>query len=337
MTPASTPFLDNRPSDHAPAAKRSVPANLPRILIAEDEPVSRSILERYLTKEGYPLVSVSNGREALEKYRQEAFQIVITDWLMPEMDGTALCQAIRNQPAERYTFLILLTSQNSPEALVEGLEAGADDYIVKPVNPAELYVRLKGARRILDLEESLQRSLAEIRELSIHDPLTGAFNRGYLDQQLEHEIQRAYRYQHPLSLVMCDLDHFKLLNDTFGHQAGDEILKRCVANIGASIRRNIDWVARYGGEEFLIALPETDAGGCSVVAERMREKVAFSPDGNDDTIIRISASFGAVTLLPERDRIPTTVADLIQRADICLYQAKQEGRNRVVTEKEPPH
>ncbi|HIJ80872.1 MAG TPA: diguanylate cyclase [Desulfuromonadales bacterium] len=321
-------------SDESPDTEATHPEvhPLPRILLADDEPVSRSMLERHLTKEGYPFLSVCNGREALEAYQRESFQIVITDWLMPEMDGTALCRAIRSMSSDRYTFLFLLTSRNSPDAIVEGLEAGADDYIVKPLNPAELYVRLKGACRILNLEASLQRSLTEIRELSVRDPLTGAFNRGYLDHQLEHEIQRAYRYRHPLSLVMCDLDHFKKLNDTYGHQTGDEVLKRCVASISSSIRNKIDWVARYGGEEFLIALPETDAAGCSIVAERMRQQIASDPTDSPDTMIRITASFGAVTLDPASDCTRSTVADLIQRADICLYQAKQNGRDRVVAE-----
>lgn len=303
-----------------------------QILIAEDDPISRTLLELYLEQEGYSFASAANGQEALDLYNTHRFSIVITDWLMPEMDGTALCRAIRNQTNDYYTFIILLTAKNSPEALIEGLEAGADDYIVKPVNPAELRVRLKGARRILDLESSLQRTLDEIRELSIHDPLTGAFNRGYLDQQLAHEVERAYRYLHPLSLILCDLDHFKLINDTYGHQTGDEVLKQCVQNISHSIRHQIDWVARYGGEEFVIALPETDAAGCSVVAERMRERIAFSPDGAVSSSLKISASFGTVTLLPESQPIRTSPADLIQRADICLYQAKQSGRNRVVAD-----
>ena len=303
-----------------------------RILIAEDDPISRSLLELYLDQEGYTYVSAQNGREALDLYNAEPFPIVITDWLMPEMDGTALCRAIRSQSRDYYTFLILLTAQNSPKAIVEGLEAGADDYIVKPINRAELRVRLKGCQRILDLEHSLKQSLAEIRELSIRDPLTGAFNRSYLDQQLEHEIQRAYRYRHPLSLVLCDLDHFKLINDTYGHQAGDAVLQRCVRNITASIRHHIDWVARYGGEEFIIALPETDAAGCLVVAERMRERIAFSPDDTENSPLKISASFGTVTLVPDAQALRTSAADLIQRADICMYRAKLSGRNRVVAE-----
>lgn len=304
----------------------------PQILIAEDDLLSRSILEHYLEQQGYTFVSACNGREALELFNTHHFQIVITDWLMPEMDGTALCRAIRDQAGDRYTFIILLTSQNSPEALIEGLEAGADDYIVKPINPEELRVRLKGCQRILDLESSLQKSLAEIRELSIHDPLTGAYNRGYLDQQLAQEIGRAYRYHHPLSLIMCDLDHFKLVNDTYGHQTGDDVLKRCVQTISQSIRHQIDWVARYGGEEFIIALPETGREGCRIVAERMREQITLSPNADEICALKISASFGTVTLAPNANTVRVSVADLIQRADICLYQAKQRGRNCVVAD-----
>ena len=305
-----------------------------RILIAEDDPISRAILELYLESEGYSYVSAKNGREALDLYNAQPFSIVITDWLMPEMDGTALCQAIRKQAEDRYTFIILITSQNAPKDLIEGLEAGADDFIVKPINPAELRVRLKGCHRILDLENSLKKSLTEIRELSIRDPLTGAFNRGYLDQQLEHEIERTYRYKHPLSLILCDLDHFKRINDTYGHQAGDDVLKRCVQNLLMSSRRHIDWVARYGGEEFVILLPETDAARCSIVAERMRERIAFIPEDSHYPMVNISASFGTVTLLPDSQTDKISAGELLQRADVCLYQAKQSGRNRVVPETE---
>jgi len=305
---------------------------LPRILVVEDDPLSCAMIEMYLEQEGYPCVTAPNGREALDLFKREPFPIVITDWLMPEMDGTALCQAIRGLNTDSYTYLILLTSQNSPDAVVEGLESGADEYIVKPVNPAELKVRLKGARRILDLEDALRKSLYEIRELSIHDPLTGAFNRGYMDQQLNHEVQRAYRYRHPLSVMICDLDHFKQVNDNHGHHAGDSVLRRSIGNITSSIRQNIDWVARFGGEEFVIVLPETDTAGCCVVAERIRERIELGPGAEDSGSIRIriTASFGTVTLVPG-DEPTATPEQLLQRADRRMYLAKQTGRNRVVS------
>lgn len=308
-----------------------LPHSASHILIVEDDPVSRSLLELYLDQEGYTYVSAQNGREALELFDTQRFSIVITDWLMPEIDGTELCRAIRSQARDYYTCIILLTSKRSPDELIEGLEAGADDYVVKPVNPGELRVRLKGCRRILDLENSLLESLAEIRQLSIHDHLTGAFNRSYLDQQLAHEIQRAYRYSHQLSLIICDLDHFKKINDTYGHQTGDEVLKMCVQNISHSIRHNIDWVARYGGEEFIIALPETDVMGCAVVAERMRERIATVPCISSGKSISMTASFGTATLFPNLNSDRKSPEELIRHADACLYRAKQTGRNRVVS------
>jgi two-component system cell cycle response regulator len=313
----------------APAAG----ADLPCILIVEDDPISSDVLRRYLEQEGYASVSASNGREALDLYRQKFFPIVITDWLMPEMDGTDLCRAIRSMASDHYTYLILLTARSTQDELVKGLEAGADDYLIKPVNQAELRVRLKGARRILDLEDSLQKSLAAIREMSIRDPLTGAFNRGYMDQQLVHEIQRAYRYNHPLSVIMGDIDHFKRVNDTYGHQTGDEALRKCAADIDRSIRRGIDWLARYGGEEFVIALPETDYAGCGAVSERIRLQIASTPVTCHGNEFKLTASFGAVTIIPDESLQAPTVDTVLRLADDCLYKAKHEGRNRVISSK----
>jgi diguanylate cyclase (GGDEF)-like protein len=250
---------------------------------------------------------------------------------MPEMDGLQLCRAIRSIKSEHYTYIILLTSQDSKEDLISGLEAGADEYLVKPVNQTELMVRLKTARRILDLESSLKKSLEEIKELSIHDPLTGAFNRGYLDQKLPQEIKRAFRYVHNLSIILTDIDHFKKINDTFGHQAGDAVLKRCVDYVHGSIRKEIDWLARFGGEEFLLVLPETPPQGCLIVAERLRQLVEKTPVVVDGKDISFTASFGVATLAPAQEAENITSDQLLKKADDCLYQAKQSGRNKVVT------
>jgi diguanylate cyclase (GGDEF)-like protein len=302
----------------------------PCVLVVEDDPISSDVLRRYLEQEGYASVSAANGREALELYREGAFPIVITDWLMPEMDGTDLCRAIRGMASDRYTYLILLTARDSHDELVDGLEAGADEYLIKPIHPGELRLRLKGARRVVDLEASLKRNLAEIRELSIRDPLTGAFNRGYMDQQLQQEIQRASRYSHPLSVIIGDIDHFKRVNDSFGHQTGDEAIRKCVADINRSIRRGIDWVARYGGEEFVIVLPETEQQGCRAVAERIRKQIASTPVSCHGHEFTLTASFGAVTVMPGDTSRTATVDAVLHLADSCLYQAKEQGRNRVI-------
>jgi len=191
-------------------------------------------------------------------------------------------------------------------------------------------VRLKTARRILDLESSLQKSLEEIKQLSIRDPLTGMFNRGYLDQHLPNEIRRADRYVHDFSLIMMDLDHFKKINDTWGHQAGDAVLQQCSRIIAGTIRREVDWVARYGGEEFVLVLPETDQAGCSVVAERLRNLIATTPCAFRGKNLSITASFG--TLSRSASDTPNAVSadTMLHTADQCLYQAKASGRNRVI-------
>jgi diguanylate cyclase (GGDEF)-like protein len=246
------------------------------------------------------------------------------------MDGTDLCRAIRTMPSDRYTYIILLTARDSQNELEKGLESGADEYLVKPVHQAELRLRLKGARRILELENTLKRNIAEIRELSIRDPLTGSFNRGYMDEQLVNEINRVYRYNHPLSVILGDIDHFKRVNDTFGHLAGDEALRKCTSAIGNSVRRGIDWLARYGGEEFVIVLPETDGEGCMVVAERIRRQIESLLVECNGKAFSLTISFGAVTVLPGDFTKPVTMGDVLLLADGCLYTAKNEGRNRVV-------
>ena len=202
------------------------------ILIAEDNPVSRKLLEKTLVKAGYETVSMENGRKALEIFNKRFFPIVLTDWMMPEMDGLELCRAIRenDSASSGYVFIILLTAKDHKEDIVKGLEGGADDYLTKPFDHAELIARLNTARRILELEKSLRDANEEIRILSITDPLTKTYNRGYLNDRLPNEIKKARRYGHPLSLILCDIDHFKRVNDTYGHQVGDEVLREFTSN-----------------------------------------------------------------------------------------------------------
>jgi len=300
------------------------------VLLVEDNPLLRRIMEDLITGVGFPVTIVGDGAEALARLDKEHYPIVVTDWVMPEVDGLELCRAIRRRTTGDYTYLILATSQGSRENMVAGLEAGADEYLVKPVNPAELAARLKIARRILSLEQNLKKSLAEITRLSLRDPLTEVFNRRFLIERLPQEIKRAYRYQRPLSLVMLDVDHFKAVNDTYGHQAGDKVLCTCAAIVQETIRDDVDWMVRYGGEEFVLVLPETDLAGAQVVAERLRRRLEISPVPCADMEIRITASFGvaALALFPEKTRLG--VESLLEAADRCLYQAKGEGRNRVV-------
>jgi len=301
------------------------------ILVVDDDPVSRTLLERILIRAGYKVTAVENGREALRTLNENFFSIVISDWMMPEMDGIELCKAIRNTDFPGYIFFILITSRDAKDDLVLGLKAGADDYLTKPFNHAELKARLNTAERILKLEKSLKEANEAIRLLSITDPLTNSYNRGYLIQHLPQEISRAQRYGRPLSLIMSDLDHFKTINDEYGHQAGDIVLKKFVESITIKIRQGIDWMARYGGEEFILVLPETDLKGASILAERLRNVVSENVIYIGETQLRITASFGVTCLDSGKITDKASPESMIKEADACLYVAKQEGRNRVKT------
>ncbi len=299
------------------------------ILLVEDNPISRKMLEKILVKEGFKVTLAENGKEALALFRKCFFPIVLTDWLMPEMEGPELCKALRNEKPNGYVYIVLLTAKDSKDDIISGLESGADDYLIKPADRAELIARLKNGLRILDLEKSLKEANEEIRTLSITDPLTGIYNRGYLDERLPQEIKRSIRYKRSLSLILCDIDHFKAVNDNFGHVAGDTILKGFVDCITASIRDQIDWSARYGGEEFLIVLPETDFLGARHLAERLRGAVSDMRYTVGDKEVRITSSFGVSGFSPDMLLKNLSVDGMLNHVDKYLYKAKDGGRNRV--------
>jgi len=274
---------------------------------------------------------VENGRRALEEFDKRFFPIVITDWMMPEVNGLELCESIRGANFSGYVYILILTAKDSKDDIVDGLKSGADDYLIKPFNPDELIARLNTGVRILKLERSLKRAKEEIRILSITDALTKCYNRSYMTERLPTEIKRAKRYKHPFTLVFCDLDHFKKVNDTYGHQSGDLVLKKFVECIKGLIREDVDWIVRYGGEEFLIVLPETDVKGGCVLAERLRHAVSQTVIELQDVKIKITASFGVNGYSPDTDAgQQVSIEDFINRADQFLYQAKEQGRNRVV-------
>jgi len=299
-------------------------------LIAEDDPVSRKLLEKVLIKAGNKVVSVENGQKALELFNDKFFPIVLTDWMMPEMDGLELCRAIRKNTYPGYVFIILLTAKDSKDDIIRGLGAGADDYLTKPFSHAELIARLNTGKRVLELERSLKDANEEIRILSITDPLTGTYNRGYMTERLPQEIKRARRYSRTLSIILCDIDHFKKVNDTYGHLVGDRVLKDFAQCIRHSIRQDVDWTARYGGEEFLIVLPETDVNGASVMAERLKSELSQRVTETQGKQISITASFGVTGFGPDIPDEMISPEAIINKADKYLYQAKRKGRNRAM-------
>src|SRR5512136_1162150 len=216
------------------------------ILIAVEDPADRKALGKALADAGYrKVVTVADGRKAVAAMAGELFPIVIVDSRLSGMDGFDLCRTLRARDIPGYVYILMLTRGNRKSEILKGLEAGADTHLARPVEPAELTARLKAARRVIDLERSLRLTNEEVRALSIRDPLTGIFNRVYLMERLPQELERSQRYGHPLSVIMCDIDHFKEVNDQHGHRAGDQILKDIVNRIAGSIRIDVDWIARY--------------------------------------------------------------------------------------------
>ena len=301
-----------------------------RVLLTDDEPVQRMLIGRMLSRAGYEVVMAEDGQQALQMMQQGEFCLLITDWEMPNLDGIGLCRAARSINLPHYTYTILLTSRDASEHVVMGLQAGADDYLTKPIIEPELLARLNTGKRLVEMERSLRQALEENRRLSIIDALTGVYNRRYLMEQLVKEVERSARYHHPLSLMLCDVDHFKRINDTYGHQCGDETLVQFSQSLRNCLRET-DWISRYGGEEFVIVLPETNLSAAAQVAERCRAALAKEPLKIGNQLLPVTASFG-VSGWQEGVPVGAEVSKLIALADTGVYASKQNGRNRVTVQ-----
>jgi diguanylate cyclase (GGDEF)-like protein len=297
-----------------------------KVLAAEDNPVFQSMLRALLTKWGYDVVQARDGLEAWRILESAgAPRLAILDWMMPGMDGVELCRRVRAAGREPYIYILLLTARTESEDLVQGMEAGADDYVTKPFNAHELRVRLRAGRRILDLQEELVVAREALRDQATHDGLTGLLNRVTILDALRTELTRAAREHHPVAVLMVDLDHFKLVNDTYGHLAGDAVLREAARRMMSSVRP-YDSVGRYGGEEFLIVLPGCDAPAAQAQAERFREALACEPITTGGQSIRVTCSIG---VSGSTGPSVSSSDSLVRDADLALYQAKDGGRNQV--------
>ncbi len=304
-----------------------------KILIAEDDAVSRTILRRAVEKLGHECLAAADGEEAWGLYKENPdVDVIISDWMMPGVDGLELCRRVRGDGREGYTYFIFLTALGDREHLLQGLEAGADDYLSKPLDRDELGMRLTSARRVTELHRRLAFQNGELEKLnrmlfeqSRQDPLTSLGNRLRLREDLQVLQSRKERYGHRYAVVLLDVDFFKAYNDRYGHLAGDEVLRRVAATISSSLRAG-DGAYRYGGEEFLMVLPEQDAEAAAAMTDRLRRAVEGlgipHADGTPSGVVTISAGVAVSDDAEDTD-------GLLKATDEALYAAKSEGRNRI--------
>ena len=295
-----------------------------QVLIVDDCSLTLRRMAKELRDAGYLVMTATSGVEALQIIQQSCPDYVITDWQMPNMNGQMLCQCIRSPGgAERYVYVILMTAHSDLMDLVDGLGSGADDYITKPVNSRELLARMAAGARILDLDRRLNYA-------ADHDPLTGVLNRRNLISTTSKLIDLCARKELPITTIMLDIDHFKDINDQYGHLVGDYVLVQ-VARVLTKRFRNDDYICRYGGEEFVVILPECDEAGAAQCADRCRQEISelICADGSDT--FRITASIGVAQI-----QTGSTATQMVENADRALLYAKRCGRNRVVKYSECP-
>jgi two-component system, cell cycle response regulator len=319
--------------DAASGAGKSSPG-LNTVLIAEDDPIFRHLLESWLRRWNYRVVAVDNGIDAWKVLQQEdSPQMAILDWMMPGMDGVELCRKIRSNEPGPYRYVLLVTAKDDKHDVVAGLDAGADDYLTKPFDVEELRARVRAGKRVLELQEALLHAHQALQFQAEHDPLTSLWNRGAIFKVMEKEARRSHRTGKSLGIVMADLDHFKEINDSYGHLVGDDVLKETGHRLAAAVR-NHDWVGRYGGEEFLIIVPGCNASGLAASAERLRQSVSCRPFKSSAGELSVTLSLGAA--IAESGRMETVDCEaLLRAADEALYAAKAKGRNRIESAARP--
>jgi two-component system, cell cycle response regulator len=317
-----------QPAEHLAPALGRTSSLIDTILIAEDDPISRRILLSWLQKWNYHVTAVENGIDAWSILQQtDSPPMAILDWMMPGLDGIEVCRRIRCRQQDRYKYVLLLTAKESKHDVVTGLEAGADDYLTKPFDVNELRARVRAGKRILELQGALVKAHTELQFEAAHDHLTGLWNRGAIMELLQRETQRTVRIGEPLGVMMVDVDHFKRINDSYGHQTGDAVLREVTHRLLESVR-NYDYIGRYGGEEFLIVLTACAPADLVATSERMRACVSGTPVDTEAGSIPVTISIGLATQHAGGSE-DAMGEELVRAADSALYAAKANGRNRV--------
>jgi diguanylate cyclase (GGDEF)-like protein len=296
-----------------------------KVLVADDSAVFRKLIENTLSSSQFALVFAKTGQEAVQLFREHKPPIAILDWVMPDRSGTELCQHIRSASSDSYTYIILLTAMSEKESIVQGLASGADDYLTKPFHDGELIARIGVGLRIFELHRQISAKNQLLEQLALTDALTNLPNRRAIEEWASRQLSGAARYGFPFWVVVADLDHFKNVNDSYGHEAGDTILKRFAEILKANSRKS-DICGRIGGEEFLFALTHANRENAKVVVDRIRTQLAETKFNFDGANLTVTASFGVAGF--EGTQAPT-FQRLVSQADAALYSAKRLGRNRV--------
>lgn len=296
-----------------------------KILVIDDNEVIRRLATMLLTKKNYHVDSAKSGADGIGMAKTLLPKVILLDVMMPEMDGYEVCRRLKEDEKTREIPVIMVTSKTDAIDKIKGLEIGAADYVTKPFDQGELLARIATQMKMKNLWDELQEKNAILEELIKKDGLTDLYNHRYFQERTAEEFSRARRYKFPMSCILMDIDHFKNINDTYGHQAGDEIL-RSLAKIVVEHVRDVDIAARYGGEEFALILPHTNHDNGAILAERLCQTVASSEFHYNDQKIRATISLG-VSGIPDNN--PASHTELIRYADEALYTAKESGRNRV--------
>ena len=311
--------------EHEPPTVEADALKTLKVLVADDSPVYRKLIEHTLRDHSYEPVLAKSGSEALKLFADHLPPIMVTDWLMPDLTGIDLCKTIRSSYTQKYTYIIILTSIAEKGGVVKGLAAGADDYLTKPFDSGELLARIGVGRRVADLRAQIDAKNRLLEELALTDPLTGLPNRRSVEDWTTRQLCGASRHDFPVWVVMADIDHFKSINDSFGHAAGDQVIKEFAGILKANVRSS-DICARIGGEEFVIVFTHIGLEGVITALERVRREVESRNFDAAGQITKVTASFGIAGLKSPKG---VDFHTLLGKADGALYSAKKNGRNRI--------
>ncbi len=300
--------------------------NKMQVLVADDDPVARSVLERMLGQWGYTVKVAANGTDAWKILRRRKTSLAVLDWMMSGMSGLDVCRAVRAKLKTFYVYCILITARNRQQDLLEGFSAGADDYMTKPVQLSELKARLHTGARVLSLEQDLRQTKRALQKLAYFDALTALWNRRKILEFLAEELARSQRDGHPTSLILLDVDHFKRVNDNYGHPVGDRVLQEIARRIKKAVRV-YDRVGRFGGDELLVIVNNCGQEQARLVAERIRSGIGAELFRVARRALEVTVSLGVVTT---DKHLEYSSSQLIHFSDQALYKAKRSGRNTTV-------